>query len=363
MTARRASAFILIAVLAAAGVHAQSGAAIPRQVEYATVEVVGFARSGAGYEAVGWGSGALVDAGGLVLTAFHVVGDLPTGRLLNAEGLAGIAMVQAPGTAPVPLYLGKVTSYSVGLDLALIDVYARLDGTTLPAYTFFPALALPGLLDRAPVVGDGLTAYGFVTGFNQPLTAVPGTLSQYAIVPGFGGKPMVISTTAAYGTALSGGPVFNASGALSGVVVGRTMLGSSAVGVVRPWEEIRAWATGQLTQTNRPVQVVVAGRIVDGSTLRPLSRAAFYILRPNVTSEEFLANPTDADVMARAGADRNGAFVTDPPVPFGAAYNMVVYADGYGLVYTTQPILLDDRACPAKPRCEFGVIEMESLQR
>jgi len=107
----------------------------------------------------------------------------------------------------------------------------------------------------------------------------------------------------------------------------------------------------------------VTGKVVDGGTLRGIYRAVFYILQPNVTALDFLADPTDADVAARGGTDRNGVFVTDPAVPLGAAYHLVVYAEDYGIVYTTRPVVLDERTCPVQPRCDFGTIELESLRR
>lgn len=364
MTLKRALATVALGALALLAVEAALAqtAAAPQQVEYASVEVVGFVRNGTVYEAVGWGSGALVDSGGLVLTAFHVVGERSTGRLLNDAGLAGISMVQAPGTAPVPMYFAKVMTHNVSLDVALLQVDMRLDGTALPAYTLFPALSLPGLRDRAPATGDPLTAYGFGAGFSQPLVGAPGQLSRQGAVEGYGGRPMVVSATVPYGAGLTGGPVVNADSVLVGLALGQTGGGSDVKGVARPWDEILAWATGQFTQTQTAPQVVVSGKVVDGATRRGIYRAVFYVLQPNVTAQDFLANPTDADVAARGGTDRSGVFVTDPAVPFGAAYHMVVYAEDYGLVYTTRPVTLDARTCRTQPRCDLGIIELESLR-
>jgi hypothetical protein len=291
------------------------------------------------------------------------VGNPATGRLLNDEGLVGISTVEEPGTAPVPAYLGQVITYSAGLDLALVELRMRLDGTALPDYRFFPALPLPGLRDRPPTVGEPLSAYGFAAGYSQPLSGVPGTLQDYALVSGYGGRPMVISTTAAYGPGLSGGAVLNASGRFVGMALGMSGRGTDARGVARSWEEIRSWATGQLTATQNTAPVVVTGQIVDHDTRRGIARAVFLILKPHVDSEDFLADPTDADVAARAGTGRDGIFVTHPPVAYGFEYNMVVYAEGYSVAFTTRPILLDDRTCPGRPRCEFGTIELERLRR
>jgi hypothetical protein len=341
---------------------AQSGAT-PRQVEYASVEVIGLKATRTSYEAVGWGTGAFVDSNGLVLTAFRVVGDPSTGKLLNDDGLVGLALINQPGEAAAPAYLGKVMTYSVSLDLALVETTWTLDGRPLPAYTLFPVLPLPGLRDHAPEPGAALTVYGFGSGFDRPLSVVTGTLVRYGQVSGFGGRPLVLSSTAALPYGFAGGPVLGANGVPAGVALGATGRGAAAQNVVRPWEEIRTWASGQVSGTAGLAPVVITARIVDANTRRGIASAAFVILRPNVEPADYLAEPSDADVAARGLTDRNGVFVTDPPVAFNIAYHLVVWAAGYRTTYTSQPVLLDAQTCPGQPRCEFGTIELESTRR
>ncbi len=360
---------LLTAVIAGVAVAAALGwsglahaGSTPRQIEYATVEVVGFQQGRTGYDAVGWGSGALVDQTGLILTAFHVVGDPQTGRLLNPEGLAGIATVQAQGEAPVPAFLGTVVTYSPSLDLALVAISLRLDGSRLPAYTFFPTLALPGLRDRQPVPGDTLTAYGFGTGFQDPVTAVPGKVDHVAQVTGYGGMPLVVTATIPYGDGLAGGPVMDANGVLAGIALGMNGRSANAQAVVRPWEEARLWASGQVTGTQTPPSVTVAARIVDHATGRGIPNAVLLVLKPYVAIDDFINDPNERDVAAQGETDRNGSFVTAPPVASGIAYNMIVYADGYQPAYSAQPIMLDQHVCPSPPRCDFGTIQLDQIR-
>ena len=108
------------------------------------------------------GSGTIIDPRGYVLTNFHVVGHLD-----HRQGLPGtqhgqrfrVAVVANERDAVEDGYVAEVVRGHIGLDLALLRIVERIDGT--PVTTPLPAMAIA---DRAPELGTQVWALGFPAG-------------------------------------------------------------------------------------------------------------------------------------------------------------------------------------------------------
>lgn len=162
------------------------------------------------------GSGSLVDPRGYVLTNFHVVGDVDTGRYYNDEGWVGIGINWTnPDDAPDTFYRCEIIKADKDLDLALVRVYATAEGDPLPADLTFPFLPI-GNSDSLKI-GDPIAVIGFPgLGGNTP-TFTRGTVSGF-LLDEYNNLPRGwIKTDAEVNPGNSGGMAINARGELIGV--------------------------------------------------------------------------------------------------------------------------------------------------
>jgi S1-C subfamily serine protease len=75
--------------------------------------------------------------------------------------------------------------------------------------------------------------------------------------------------------------------------------------------------------------VVISGSFADADTGQPIPGALFVVLKPGVSPEQFVQNPTNDQVAAAGQADESGAFRTAPPLPRGQTYSVLIGANGY----------------------------------
>ncbi|NOZ73115.1 MAG: hypothetical protein GXP38_14620 [Chloroflexi bacterium] len=108
------------------------------------------------------GSGTVLSADGLILTNFHVVGDIDKGNLYNDDGLVFIA-VNPPDlrSEPVWKYRASVIKSSQQLDLAVLRIDGLLaeDETQLPQNLGLIPVPL-GTSDDL-LIGDEINTFGF----------------------------------------------------------------------------------------------------------------------------------------------------------------------------------------------------------
>jgi hypothetical protein len=84
-------------------------------------------------------------------------------------------------------------------------------------------------------------------------------------------------------------------------------------------------------------QVTVQGKIVDGKSKKPIKGAAFFVLNPGVTSDDWAkADFPDDDIYTAAQTDAKGKFVCERKVERNVTYSVMVGAKGY------KPVAVDD---------------------
>ncbi len=153
-------------------------------------------RPGAGVEAgfteTGLGSGVVVNADGVVLTALHVV-----------DGATQIRVEFADGTAAA----AQLVAAQADIDIAVLAV-DRL-----------PEVVVPAVLAGPPAIGDAVFAVGNPLGLQRSLTA--GVVSAERRVVATDGGPILnglIQFDAAVNPGNSGGPLLNRAGQVVGIV-------------------------------------------------------------------------------------------------------------------------------------------------
>ena len=160
----------------------------------------------------GSGSGTIVSADGLVLTARHVVGERAE---LDAEVVIGMNL--DPTNITRELFRARVVQADQGLDVALLRITSGLYGQPLPAGYRFPACPLAR--DGLPRLGDELVTIGFPepagTGTRAPV------MFSRGVVSGFERERtgLRIKTDAFVASGSSGGAALDAQYRLVGVPV------------------------------------------------------------------------------------------------------------------------------------------------
>jgi S1-C subfamily serine protease len=160
----------------------------------------------------GTGSGTIVSADGLVLTARHVVG----GQTNGGADLV-VAMNLDPTNITRDLFRARVVRTDEGLDVALLQITSGLYGQPLPRGYRFPACPLS--LEGLPGLGDELVTIGFPepggTGTRAPVMLSRGVVSGFERER----TGLRIKTDAFVASGSSGGAALDARYRLVGVPV------------------------------------------------------------------------------------------------------------------------------------------------
>ncbi|MEP7199060.1 MAG: trypsin-like peptidase domain-containing protein [Chloroflexota bacterium] len=158
------------------------------------------------------GSGSIVNARGLILTNFHVVGDPDTGAFYNAQKIVEVAITKLPDGEPEWRYRATPIEWDVDLDLAVLRITADLNGRAVSG------LSLPIVLigdSDALTRGDHIHAIGYPSISGGSLTLTEGTVSSFT--PGVNGRREWIISDVEVNRGNSGGLAVDDDGRLVGV--------------------------------------------------------------------------------------------------------------------------------------------------
>ena len=124
---------------------------------------------------------------------------------------------------------------------------------------------------------------------------------------------------------------------------------------MREWWTVSAGPSrGRWTaSTQSSAGVTLAGLLLDADTADAVTGGFIIILQPGVTVRQFARQQLDEQVAAVGESDRDGFFVTEPPLPRGYTYGAIVLAEGY------EPLAEDD-ALPIE-RTDPDMVELDPI--
>jgi len=161
------------------------------------------------------GSGSVLTADGFILTNFHVMGDVKTGKLYNKQGLAFIAVnPQDLKGLPTWTYQAVMAKGDPKIDLAVLKVSAPFKGGSLPKNL---GLVTISLADSDTVeVGDEVSAIGYPGIGGDSVTYTRGTIAGFLDEDEDGVNDW-FKTDAEVNHGNSGGLAVNADGEMIGI--------------------------------------------------------------------------------------------------------------------------------------------------
>jgi hypothetical protein len=126
------------------------------------------------------GSGTVLGDDGLILTNFHVMGDMETGLPFNANGFAGIAVNPTNlRSAPILKYAAIMIGGDPALDLALLRIVGLLEDSNARLPTNLGLTPIPIGDSELLEIGDEINAFGFPGIGGDTVTFTSGRLSGF----------------------------------------------------------------------------------------------------------------------------------------------------------------------------------------
>ncbi len=319
--------------------------------------------------AMGWGSGTIISADGLILTNYHVVDvsdfDAPS-NVKVLEGMVAVYITTKSDKPPTLSYIAEVVAASPELDLAVVRITRKISGETVSASKLKLPYVKLGDSDELET-GDSIYIFGYPGIGGETLTFTSGVVSGFTSEKGVGNRAW-IKTDAAISGGNSGGTGVNDDGLLIGVPtqVGRGGVGGESeyvdcrvladtngngkldkgdacvpvggfINALRPAKLAQPLITqaqkGKTTPTT-PVSpgkttqegVQIYGVIKDVDSGKPIPNALFIVLQPGVTYDAW---ENDDQVYSMAKADTKGKFTLPDLLERGQTYTLVVGLKGY----------------------------------
>lgn len=197
------------------------------------------------------GSGTILTESGLILTNFHVMGEIEKESLYNSKGFAGIAVnpTNLKGR-PVLKYAAHLLAGSPELDLALLRITGLLEDETLPLPENLGLTAIAIGDSTALQIGDEINAFGFPSIGGDTVTFTSGIVSGFEDREN-DGYPEWLKVDLNINHGNSGGLATNDAGEFVGVPTqGRQDLGM--IGLVRDGNMAIEWVRRVLLNEPSP---------------------------------------------------------------------------------------------------------------
>ncbi|MBI3958987.1 MAG: trypsin-like peptidase domain-containing protein [Chloroflexi bacterium] len=186
------------------------------------------------------GSGTILAESGLILTNYHVMGEIEEESLYNGKGFAAIAInpTNLKGR-PILKYAAHLLAGSPDLDLALLRISGLLEDESLPLPDNLGLTVVPIGDSSALQIGDEINAFGFPTIGGDTVTFTSGIVSGFEDREN-DGYPEWLKVDLNINHGNSGGLATNGAGEFVGVPTqGRQDLGM--IGLVRDGNMAIEW--------------------------------------------------------------------------------------------------------------------------
>lgn len=164
---------------------------------------------------MGYGSGTIVAADGLILTNAHVAQPSAIGARGMDPAYIGIELLEQEDEPPVPTFFASVVAVDGTLDLAVLRIDSYLDGSPIrPNELNLPTVPL-GNSDEVHL-GDDVLIFGYPGIGGDTITFTRGSVSGFSSQEGVGSRAW-IKTDATIAGGNSGGLAVNDAGQIIGV--------------------------------------------------------------------------------------------------------------------------------------------------
>jgi S1-C subfamily serine protease len=322
----------------------------------------------ASWTEIGHGSGAIIDARGLILTNFHVIGDNETGQFYNADGISYIYVTRDPRDPPKVQFISQVVDADPGKDLAVLRVIATTNGEPPADCLDLPTVQIAD--DATVEIGDKLTSVGYAGVGGETVSIASGQVvgfEEFSMSALSSRSYEAIKYDASDSRGQSGGPIVNDQNQQVAVVFAGISDQGDSLGYARPVtlaDDLISSAklvripgcngaaaasligpavapdpnttntdpannnTG--TTTGDATVYDVEGRVLDYLTNQPVANAFVVLLQPGYTWADVDYNRFEEYIWAYGETDANGVYilsVTEEMASTAVAVGIV--ADGY----------------------------------
>lgn len=183
---------------------------------HATVRIALMQKKNGKLQTYSWGSGTIISQDGLILTNCHVAdpATYSEGEEASPDALV-VEMIDTEDKPPVPMYFADLMASDGTLDLAIIKIARKLDGSQVnPASLNLPVVPI-GDSDTVRF-GDPVYVFGFPSIGGQTITFSSGSVSGFDTMDPIGNRAW-IKTDAVIAGGNSGGLATNTRAELVGV--------------------------------------------------------------------------------------------------------------------------------------------------
>lgn len=279
------------------------------------------------------GSGSIISADGLILTNCHVANPVAMGypSELSPDTLI-VELVDREDTPPVPTYLATVLTFDPVLDLAVIKIDSKLDGTPVRPGELNLKYVPLGNSDEVQF-GDPLFIFGFPGIGGDTITYSTGNISGFDSEQPVGNRAW-IKTDATIAGGNSGGLASNSQGEIIGIP---TQAGTGSAQNATDCRIIQD-TNGDGTIDNRDTCIPIGGFI---NGIRPVNWAL-----PLIQA----AQSGVAYVSPYGGQTPRPT--AEPPVTGDTQFSLVAWSEEY-----------DNSGCPVNPVQSFlsGVLKINAV--
>ncbi len=319
----------------------------------------------ASWTEIGHGSGAIIDARGLILTNFHVIGDNETGQFYNADGISYIYVTRDPRDPPKAQFISQVVDADPGKDLAVLRVIATTNGEPPADCLDLPTVQISD--DATVEIGDKLTSVGYAGVGGETVSIASGQVvgfEEFSMSSTSSRSYEAIKYDASDSRGQSGGPIVNDKNEQVAVVFAGMSDQGDSLGYARPVtlaDDLISSAklvripgcngaaaasligptpnTGTTdpavnnntgTTTGDATVYDVQGRVLDYLTNQPVANAFVVLLQPGYTWADVDYNRFDEYIWAYGETDSNGVYVLSVTEEMAnTAVAVGIVADGY----------------------------------